>query len=248
MATGDARRVWDLWLDLALGSVCAACGHPGRALCHGCRAELPRAAYETRPDPCPSGLLPVRTAGEYAGALRALVVAHKEHRRLALAGPLGGLLAGAVQALLRDAEVAAGERVLLVPVPSRRAVVASRGHDPLLRIARSAAQRLRREGVPAGTLQALRQVARPVDQAGLDAAARRANVDGSLALRPRAVPAGRLVLVDDVITTGATLREAQRALEASRVCPPLVGAATVAATRRRGRAGRPVLPVHTEGG
>ena len=179
-------------------------------------------------------------AGEYAGILRALVLEHKEHGRLALARPLGRVLAVAVV----DAWQAAppepgpgsgrGVPVLLVPVPSHPAVVRSRGHDPVLRTARAAAAELRRGGVPAAVVPLLRVAQRPEDQAGLDAQARRRNLHGRFAARAGAEPAahrGGVVLVDDVLTTGATLREAQRALEAIGMLP--VGAATVAATRRR---------------
>lgn len=222
--------MWDLWADLVLGSDCAACGAPGRALCPGCRSGLPRGGVEVRPQPCPDGLVPVRAAGEYADALRALVLAHKEHRRFALAAPLGDLVAEAVLALLRDLDCDPGQQVLLVPVPSRRAVVAARGHDPLLRIGRRAASVLRGRGRPARLLPLLRQVSRPLDQAGLTADQRRLNVAGRFGPRSRRVPPGDLVLIDDVMTTGATLREAQRALEVGGHA--LVGAATVTATRR----------------
>ena len=68
------------------------------------------------------------------------------------------------------------------------------------------------------------------DQAGLGAAARSANLDGALRTRRgrRTLPSGSIVvLVDDVVTTGSTLTEASRALEAAGVV--LLGAATVAA-------------------
>ena len=87
----------------------------------------------------------------------------------------------------------------------------------------------------------LRSVRAPRDQAGLGAAERSANLDGSMRCPPGASTAllGRdgsgsgpaVVVVDDVLTTGATAREAQRALEAAGV--PVAGVATVAATRRR---------------
>jgi predicted amidophosphoribosyltransferase len=65
----------------------------------------------------------------------------------------------------------------------------------------------------------------------LDARGRAENVRGTLVARPSGhAPAGTLVLVDDVVTTGSTLREAQRALEAADLL--VTGAATVAATRR----------------
>ncbi len=122
--------------------------------------------------------------------------------------------------------------MVLVPVPSRPQVVRSRGHDPLLRVVRSAAGTLRRHGVPTSVVRLLRPTGRVLDQAGLTAAQRAANLHGSLRARRRAgALADALVLVaDDVLTTGATAREAQRALEHGRV--PVHGVVAVAATAR----------------
>lgn len=224
--------VVDGTLDLLLGSRCSACGTAGRALCRRCRSRLPTTAAACWPTPTPPGLVRPTAAAEYTGAVRSLILDHKEHHRLALARPLGQLLAAAVL----DACAAAGVGgVDLVPVPSHPAVVRGRGHDPVLRVARVAAAVLRREGVTAAVWPVLRVVARPEDQAGLTSRQRAVNVHGRFAARR--LPGGRarlgsaVVLVDDVVTTGATLREAQRALELVGVDP--VGAAVVAATRRR---------------
>jgi predicted amidophosphoribosyltransferase len=180
------------------------------------------------------------------------VLAHKEQGRLALARPLGRVLAVAVADAWRaavpgrtlpSAARRPSSRLLLVPVPSHPAVVRQRGHDPVLRLSQAAAARLRASGLDTRVLPALRVAQRPADQAGLDAVARFRNVEGRFAARggpARAVRAARLlevVLVDDVVTTGATLREAQRALEVAGVVP--IGAAAVAATRRRGAAAAP---------
>ncbi|MDX6326770.1 MAG: hypothetical protein QOK15_3124 [Nocardioidaceae bacterium] len=231
----------DAWLDLVLGSRCSACGTPGRALCPPCDTALvPRPAVAW-PTPSPAGLVLPVAALEYDGAVRMLVVDHKEHGRLALARPLGRLLAAAVREACLDAGPALPVVVDLVPVPSHPAVVRGRGHDPLLRIARAAAGELRRDGADVVVRRLLRVRARPGDQAALGAAERAANLRGRFEAR---APAGggcasrSLLLVDDVITTGATLREAQRALEVVGLAPR--AAVTVAATRRRHR---PRLPV-----
>src|SRR5689334_10746202 len=132
--TQHAGTVLDAWLDLVTGSACVHCRRPGRLLCPTCRALLPVRGVGTSPDPCPPGLAPAVVGGNYADPLRAMVLAHKEHRAFALARPLGEVLAVAARDL-----VAPHGRTLLVPVPSRAAVVAARGHDPMLRITRHAA-------------------------------------------------------------------------------------------------------------
>lgn len=237
----------DAWLDLVHGGCCAGCARPGRSLCDGCAASLPRTAVAVAPDPCPPGLAPCFAAGEYAAVLRALLLAHKEQAVHDLRGPLAAVLAAAVRPLLVP-----GVATVLVPVPSSPAVVRARGHDPLDRVARATARRLRAPGVGVAVRPLLRQRGAVVDQAGLDLDGRRRNREGSLGVRPAARDrlargrAGRplvVVVVDDVLTTGATAREAQRALEAGGV--PVRGVAVLAATRRRrpaGPPGRPTLP------
>ncbi|MBM9459310.1 ComF family protein [Nocardioides sp. zg-536] len=224
----------DGFLDLVLGSGCVACTRPGRALCPACRARLPVGAAPCWPSPTPAGLVPPYATGAYDGALKAMVLAHKERRVLALAAPLGGLLAQSVAAALDDAHVA-GEPVVLVPVPSRPAAVRQRGHDPTRAMTLAAARAL---GGTVRTARLLRTRPGLVDQAGLDRRARAANLAGSMAAPADAVrrlavrvPQARVLVCDDVVTTGATLREAQRALAAAGV--PVLAAAAVAATRRR---------------
>ncbi|MCD0486264.1 ComF family protein [Streptacidiphilus sp. ASG 303] len=250
----------DALLDLLLPARCDGCGGTRGRLCPGCRAALAAAPVRpARPDPPPPGLPPVYAAAVYEGPVRGLLLAHKERGALGLAGPLGAALAGAVLAALgEEPRAGAADRrdrtgpapLLLVPVPSAPRAVRARGHDPVHRLARAAARELRRSGVPARALGALRPVRAVADQAGLGAADRRRNLAGALAVRrapAAALRSGRAVLVDDLVTTGATLAEAARALEAAGVRVP--GAATVAATplrvprRCRGRAGPGVRPV-----
>jgi predicted amidophosphoribosyltransferase len=175
-------------------------------------------------------------AGEYAGPLKALINAHKEHQALALAGPLGEVLAAVVRDLLVEVGTGA-DRVLLVPVPSRSEAVRRRGHDPMLRTARAASARMRRTGSDVAVARLLVPAVRLADQAGLSAGERAANLAGALRCRVRRGSGVRVVVVDDVVTTGATAREAQRALEAAGF--RVAGVAAVAATRRRHVAAEP---------
>ena len=185
--------------------------------------------------------LSVAAAAPYEGAVRDLILHFKERGRTGARRLLGVLLAEAVTAALpaesaRPAlpagRIGAGTRVWLAPVPpspSRR----SGGRDPVREVALGACAALRRSGRPARVLPVLR-CARPVaDQAGLSEQARAANVERAFACRPVGAAAwsGPVVLVDDVVTTGATLAEAARALQDGGGVAPS-GAAVVAATRR----------------
>lgn len=228
----------DAWLDLLLGSSCGVCGLPGRVLCDLCAGTLPRSARVAWPTPCPPGLaLPV-AAGEYDGGLKVLVNAHKEGQQFSLVRPLGAMLAASVREVLDRHDLATSGPGLLVPVPSRGRVVRARGHDPMLRVSRRAAALLRRWGYPVVVERLLRSAAVAQDQTGLLAEERAANLAGTLccasgqaARRRTRTPDARVIVADDVLTTGATAREAQRALEDCELL--VVGIATIAATRKR---------------
>ncbi|MBQ0848626.1 ComF family protein [Streptomyces sp. BH-SS-21] len=221
------RGWWQDLTDLVLPAECGGCGRPRTVLCPKCRAALTGdAPSRVRPDPEPPGLPVVHAAAPYEDRVRAALLAHKERGALMLAGPLGAALAGAVRAGLgpggrdgQEAEAAgSGAPVLLVPVPSARWAVRARGHDPARRIALAAAAGLRRSGTPARVAAVLRQRRAVADQSGLNSRQRLDNLAGALEVAPGGARllagAGRVVLVDDLMTTGASLAEAARALRA----------------------------------
>lgn len=236
--------------ELAFGSVCAGCEASPGLLCANCRDTLHQPAglvpvdvgtilrQSTASDGVDCRKIPVAAVAEYAGPARGVVLSHKERARLGLAQPLGAALATSVVAVLESGAGCSlcGERaVVLVPVPSTRRAVRRRGHDPLGRTSRRAAVLLRRVGYHCSVVPALRHRRVVADQAGLDAAARWDNLASALDVRPAGAGllAGRcVVLVDDVVTTGATLSEAARALRAGGIEP--CSAAVIAATSRRG--------------
>ena len=135
-----------------------------------------------------------------------------------------------------------------MPMPSRRGAVRERGRDPTLAIARAAARSLRAEGRDVSVRRVLRMAGSVQDQSGLDAHARAANLQGAVLMADRPGVAlarqcnrhgTRVVLVDDIVTTGASLAAAAATLRGSGI--DVVGAALVAATRRRTTPG--LLPV-----
>jgi predicted amidophosphoribosyltransferase len=171
----------------------------------------------------------VAAAGEYDGVLRSAILAWKERGRFTVERPLAHLLAASIVAL--DVE----PPWLLVPIPSRPDRRRARGADVIEDLARSSAHLLRRIGGDARVVACLRSL-RPVrDQAGLSAAARAENVRGAFGTRRQM--AETLVVVDDVVTTGATLTEAVRALCAAG--SDVAGAAVVAHRLSRSAGVRP---------
>jgi predicted amidophosphoribosyltransferase len=217
-------------VELVLPRSCAGCEVSGPLLCARCRALLAGPAEPTRPRPCPDGFPLTCAVTAYDGPPRAAILAHKEHGRLALAGPLGQALTLGIAAITEDFP----GPVVVIPMPSRAAATRQRGHDPVLRMARVAARQLRREGRPTSVRSLLRARGRLADQAGLSSVARAANLSGAHRVRRWvALPDDDacVVLVDDVVTTGASLTEAVRALRAAGVL--VRGAAVIAATQRR---------------
>lgn len=240
---------WRPWEDvlalveLAAPTACGGCGAPGSRWCDACATLLAAAARHAgpwSPTPCLPGMPPTWSAAPYAGEVREAVVAWKDGGRADLTPVLAPVLRAVLCAALtgaphvRDA-LRPGNRLVVVPAPSARAGTRARGEHRVAALARVAVR-----GLPGGgkVVDGLRLTRRVSDQAGLDASARRRNLAGAVTARPSLealLEGAPCVVVDDVVTTGATLVECTRALRAAGAGP--VVAATVAATRRRGRGG-----------
>lgn len=220
---------WHELLEFVLPCACAGCGcrvARDAPLCAPCDLSLPRIPRErcslcqqAPPLPpgarCPACLL---VASPLAACLAAApytaeVARWVQRFKYPRPGILG--LDPAPKALLRLllAEAAArapARPALVVPVPLHRSRLRERGFNPAGELARPLA---RAWGVDFDPLALLRVRSTP-SQTGLDRRGRRRNVAGAFRVRARPIPR-RVWLVDDVVTTGATLEEAARALRSA---------------------------------
>ncbi|KZS58591.1 ComF family protein [Mycobacterium ostraviense] len=208
-------------LDLVLPLQCGGCGAPATRWCPACMNELvvkPGEPLLVTPRVDPH--VPVFALGRYTGVRRQAILAVKERGRGDLVSPLARVLAVGIHRLLCWSMV--DTPLTVVPAPTRRSAARRRGGDPITRIAGAAVAAHPDIIVTA----ALRMRAPARDSVGLDTSARERNIAGRVRLRgPK--PRTEVLIVDDIITTGATARESVGVLQAAgvRVAAVLVIAA-----------------------
>lgn len=217
-------------VDLVVPLGCAGCGTSGALLCPGCRDELVRVALPAAPvtpRPPPPGWPGCHAVLSYETVVPHLIRSAKDGERRDLLPVLGRLLSEPVR---RAVEQLGPGPAVLVPVPSSGANRRRRGDAPVETMVRLAA----RQVDPRLPVRPLLTTGRAVaDQAGLGAAARRGNLDGALRVTGGSdVRGARVVVADDVVTSGATLAEARRVLLAAGAGQ--VALAALAATPWRG--------------
>ena len=233
---------------LAVPLSCAGCGLVDVALCATCAARLaeparrvehaaPRLDRMTETAPWP-----VWAVTAYTGGMRDLVVAWKDRGRTDLDRPLGAAMVRLARSVAHEllAGAPGAPAIWLVPVPSTASARRRRGREPVVGLARAAGTSLGRVLSPAplpGGVRVVRALehrrrlrAGALDQVGLGSRARGGNLSGAVRVRRRTPPLHGVacVLVDDVLTTGATLAECERALVAAG--GTLVAALVLAAT------------------
>lgn len=217
---------WERTLDLVFPRRCVGCGTFGAFLCPACLSATPRA----QPPRCPGCWMPVLSPAEgpgaadvcercrtrppafkaarcpfvYAGAAREAVHALKYDGLSAIAATMAEAMAVCLSEWKPPVTA-------LVPVPLAGRRRRSRGYNQSELLAREIS---RLSGLPVNGGLLVKRKAAPPQARAADEAARRANVEGAFAVRPKAETAGALLLVDDVMTSGATLDACARALVA----------------------------------
>lgn len=194
-----ARAIGSEMLAFLLAATCAGCEQPETLLCEACRESLLPVPFDTR---TPAGLR-VRAAMPFEAVAARCLRRLKDDGETMLARPLGIALGAVLRTELDPSRD--GQAVHLVPVPTTPTSFRRRGYRvPELLI--------RRAGSTPSRCLAVQ--GRRSDQRGLDAPQRIDNMRGSM--RARSSGDGETaVIVDDVVTTGATLDEAARALRAA---------------------------------
>ncbi|WP_162801933.1 ComF family protein [Ornithinimicrobium murale] len=230
--------------DLVLPVRCGGCEAPGSPWCQQCQAVLAAAPAPQRwePTPAPPGLPPVWTVLPYAGPVRSALVNWKDNGRRDLAAALAPVLAEVLLSGLLSCDqrppthvtpaASASGTTLVVPAPSGRANTRRRGDHPLAGLSRAALRQIPPRSRPS-LVPALRLARTVADQAGLDSGNRALNLAGAMTVtagHARRIPGMTCLLVDDVITTGATIAEGARALRVAGAGH--VVAVTLAATQR----------------
>lgn len=180
-------------LDVTAGTLCVGCRFPGAGLCPRCAAEAPL----TFPSASVPGIDRTVCAWEHAGHPRALILGLKLRGQRAYAEPLVRAAAHAVRRLGLRGD-------LLTWVPCRPSDLRRRGYDHAEVLARGLAREL---GLRARPL--LGRTGSSIDQTSLGRTARLANLSGGFQSRPSP---RQVVLVDDLVTTGATASACGRAL------------------------------------
>lgn len=207
--------------DVVLSRACAGCGRFGATVCPECWSRIVDVHVPALEDWPPD--VACWAGSPYDGLTRDLIVEHKERGALTVTSALAGLLA------LACAMAVPTGPIVLVPIPAHAQSVRRRGFDSLGLITEHCVRHLVASGRGATVAPVLHRIRDEGRQVGRARRARQAAVSSSMqanAARLRS-PA---ILVDDVITSGATMKEAIRALTAAGVTP--AGAATIAATPR----------------
>ena len=232
--TGSEGPSWAAALaDLVVPLECAGCGRPGHRWCAGCDATLagPPLVVRTRADL----RVPVWALTGHSGPASRAVSAYKDRGRSDLARPFGAALAAGLDELRAEGELPEpGERpTVFVPAPAAARARRRRGFDHVREIVDALAADLAgsRPAGPVAVAPLLAVRGRVRDASGLGAQARSDNLNGRIRRRSERTPVrasdgapstvgellcapSTVLLVDDVVTTGATAAECVKILEA----------------------------------
>ncbi len=226
------RRILSDIADLVLGRRCIGCQGVPTLLCTPCRASMTGQAMITRDlmfnDVSENLRVPLAVAHPYIPPLSTVIFTYKDNHIPELSHFLADLLSGAIDQILLNSDFPSSN-AFLIPVPTRSTSLKQRGFDPLGRIAHHLVK------------QGYRSIGALIDQRNsgrskaLNIAERTHAAHNAFRLSPESVTTRlsghQAIVIDDVTTTGATLREACELLMHSGI--HVIGCASIAGSRKR---------------
>lgn len=218
--------------DVVIPRGCAGCDRPDETLCDECRLRFSQCLVRSMPG-IDRGVF---SAGRYGAETRRAILRWKDHGDEEVTADMCDIICRCV----RDSGLASRlhvggngpGRIVVVPVPSTPASLHRRGRRHVLPLAKAIRTMLRNGGVAADVDQILSiagRLGKSVQQSGV--AGRLGRLEGHIRVCGRPPDDGEVVLVDDIITTGSTMRQCVRALREHGI--PVVAAYTLASVTRR---------------
>ena len=190
-------------LDVVLSRACVHCNLPGALVCVDCASLIPRTAQQREFHH------ELWFGAPYETTVREMINAHKDHGTRALTPDLGLLLARAVW----SAAVASSKTrpVVLVPIPAHRSSLRKRGRNTVIELGHRAAHEVSQRGMACFVAPILFREMETKRNAGRSIRERR-DIAGTFGVRARGAVPSRVIVIDDIVTTGATVNEGIRAL------------------------------------
>jgi len=199
--------------DLAIPQRCAGCGKSRTRICGRCLAELRGSPHQVRVKSSSPQEFPILAAARYEGAPRNLLLAAKERGQTSLIPMIADAALSSAVALL--ASQVTPLHLVIVPVPSSARNIRIRGYNLVAEMAHRIQKHLEMNLDDVRVLPALKHGRTVADQSRLNARQRATNLHGALVLvdsHRKSLRSSQALLLDDLVTTGATLLEARRAL------------------------------------
>ena len=202
--------------ELIFPSRCISCGLLGLSLCSQCRRGWHLHSYTSEIGRDSSTRVTVHSSVIYSAIAQKIILGAKESHLKICDQLVSEAITHSLQNFLRIAKVD-----FLIPIPSRASAVRLRGRQFINEISHNASRTF---AIPIASPLSHRRRVR--DQSGLHLQERWNNVEGSLVVKGEHGVRGRALLIDDLVTTGATLSEAARALRYAGIT--VIGAVTAA--------------------